>query len=242
MANKNNDHLVTICGASGTGKSASLKDIQKPDGVLYLNTESGKRLPFNSKFDEKIVTDPLQIYEAFTWAETKPEIHTIVVDSLVFMMDMYESVHVLTAANTMKAWGNYAQFFKNLMNQYVAKSTKNVIFTSHVSDVLNETDMVVEKLIKVKGSLMNTSIEAFFSMVIATKKMPLTKLDKDATPLLTVTADEEALGFKHVFQTRLTKETINERLRSPIGMWKNNEVYIDNNVQLVMNRLHEYYD
>lgn len=237
-----NDHLVAICGSSGTGKSASLKDIKDPKGVLYLNTESGKKLPFKSGFIEKTVTDPLQIYEAFNWAEEQPQIHTIIIDSLVFMMDMYESVHVLNSANTMKAWGDYGQFFKNLMNQYVAKSSKNVIFTSHVSDVLNETDMIVEKLIKVKGALMNTSVEAFFSMVIAAKKMPITKLEGHENDLLNITEEEKMLGFKHVFQTKLTKETINERLRSPIGMWKANETYIDNNVQLVMDRLHQYYD
>jgi len=238
---KINDHLVCICGASGTGKSASLMNIENPAGVLYLNTEAGKKLPFKSKFIEKTITDPFQIYEAFAWAETKPDIHSIVIDSLVFMMDMFESVHVIGAANTMAQWGAYAQFFKNLMNQHVAKSTKNVIFTSHVTDVLNETDMVVEKLIKVKGSIMNTSVEAFFSMVIATKKVPITKLTHK-TPLLTITAEEEALGFKHVFQTCLTKETVNERLRSPLGMWQPEEVFIDNNIQLVMNRLTEYYD
>jgi len=242
MAEKTNDHLVGICGSSGSGKSASLMDIENPGGVIYLNTEAGKKLPFKSGFVEKTITDPYQIYEAFNWAEENPAIHSIVIDSLVFMMDMFESVHVINSSNTMKAWGDYGQFFKNLMNQYVAKSTKNVIFTSHVSDVLNESDMIVEKLIKVKGALMNTSVEAFFSMIIAAKKMPLTKLTGFENNLLTITEEEKMLGFKHVFQTRLTKETINERLRSPIGMWKANETYIDNNVQLVMDRLHQYYD
>ena len=241
MVTKTNDHLVGICGSSGNGKSASLKDIKDPKGVLYLNTEAGKKLPFKSGFNEKTITDPYQIYEAFNWAEEQSHIHTIVIDSLVFMMDMFESVHVLNSANTMKSWSEYAQFFKNLMNQYVAKSTKNVIFTSHVSDVLNETDMVVEKLIKVKGSLMNTSVEAFFSMIIAAKKMPISKLTNE-TPLLNITEEEKLLGFKHVFQTKLTKETINERLRGPIGFWKPEEIYIDNNVQYVMNKLSEYYD
>jgi len=44
-----------------------------------------------------------------------------------------------------------------------------------------------------------------------------------------------------LFQTRLTKETVNERIRSPMGMWTRNETYIDNNLQNVINRLHEYY-
>jgi hypothetical protein len=59
--------------------------------------------------------------------------------------------------------------------------------------------------------------------------------------LLVITEEEEALGYKHVFQTRLTKETKDERLRGPMGMWSVKETYIDNNMQLVLNRLHEYY-
>ncbi|MCI4435672.1 MAG: hypothetical protein JHC33_02520, partial [Ignisphaera sp.] len=60
--------------------------------------------------------------------------------------------------------------------------------------------------------------------------------------LLEITPEEEALGFKYVFQTRLTKETVNERIRSPLKMWSADETFIDNNLQYVIDRLHEYYD
>ena len=53
--------------------------------------------------------------------------------------------------------------------------------------------------------------------------------------------EDKANGFKYVYQTRLTKETVNERMRSPMGMWDMKETYIDNNLQNVINRLHEYY-
>jgi len=204
-----NDNLVLIGGKSSTGKSASLMNIAKPEGVLYLNCENNKKLPFRSEFMEKNVTDPLQIYEAFTVAETLPEIHTIVVDTLTYMMDMYETLHVLTATNSMKAWGDYAQFFKRLMSQYVAISTKNIIFLGHTMDVLNEAEMVNEILVKVKGSLMNQGIESYFSTVLSSKKMPLTKLAAYKSELLNITEEEEMLGFKYVFQTRLTKESVN---------------------------------
>ena len=36
-----NDNLVLICGESVGGKSASLRNIQDPNGVIYLNCESG---------------------------------------------------------------------------------------------------------------------------------------------------------------------------------------------------------
>ena len=48
-----NDHLVLLCGKSATGKSASLMGLKNPEGVLYLNCESGKRLPFKAKFIQK---------------------------------------------------------------------------------------------------------------------------------------------------------------------------------------------
>jgi len=36
-----NEHLVLIGGVSGDGKSASLRNIKNPEGVLYCNCESG---------------------------------------------------------------------------------------------------------------------------------------------------------------------------------------------------------
>ena len=158
-------------------------------------------------------------------------------------MDMYESTKVLNSTNTMQAWGQYAQYMKQLMSQVVAKSTKNVVFLAHTSDVLNESEMINETIVKVKGSLMNQGIESFFTTVISTKKMALTKLeDKVAkSPLYTITPEDKANGFKYVYQTRLTKETVNERIRAPMGMWDMKETYIDNNLQNVINRLHEYY-
>lgn len=241
MSTQFNDHLVLIGGKSATGKSASLMNLENPEGVMYLNCESGKKLPFKSKFKQYVITDPLQVNEAFEAAEKMPDVHTIVVDSLTYLMDMYESVYVLNSANTMAAWGQFSQYFKVLMQQYVAKSTKNVIFTAHTSDTLNESEMVMETKVPVKGSLKNNGIESYFSVVIASKKVPLKVLKEYASPLLTITPEEEALGFKYVFQCKLTKDTVNERLRGPLGLFDTKETYIDNNMQLVLNRLHEYY-
>ena len=128
------------------------------------------------------------------------------------------------------------------MQQKVAGSSKRVIFTAHTSDTLNENEMTVETKVPVKGSLKNNGIESYFSVVIASKKVPLKVLKDYSNDLLTVTAEEEALGFKYVYQTRITKDTVNERLRGPLGLFTSKETYIDNNMQLVLDRLHEYYD
>lgn len=232
---------MLICGKSASGKSMAFRNIQDPEGVIYLNTESGKQLPFPAKFKQKTITDPMQVYQMFAKAEEMPEVHTIIVDSLTYLMDMFESVYVLGSANTMAAWGDYAQFFRNLMNQYVAKSTKNVIFTAHTMDVFNEGEMINETLVKVKGSLMNNGIESWFSNIISCKKMALTKLESCKSDYLTIDEDEDELGFKYVFQTRLTKDTVNERIRGPLKFWSRAETYIDNDLQHVIERLNDYY-
>lgn len=236
-----NDHLVLLCGKSATGKSASLMNIKNPEGVLYLNCEAGKRLPFRAKFIQKTVTDPMQIFEAFDWAETQPNVHTIIIDSLTYLLDMYESLYVLNSSNTMQAWGQFAQYYKQLMQQNVARSTKKIVFIAHTSDTLNEGEMVMETKVPVKGSLKNNGIESYFTVVIASKKVPLKTLKEYGSDLLTITPEEEALGFKYVFQTKITKDTVNERLRGPLGLFDTKETYIDNNMQLVFDRLQEYY-
>jgi len=236
-----NDHLVLISGKSATGKSASLMSLKNPEGVMYLNCENNKKLPFKSKFKEYTITDPYQVYEAIAAVEDMPDTHTVVIDTLTYLMDMFETVHVLTASNTMKAWGDYAQFMKKLMSQYVAKSTKNIIFLAHTSDVLNEKEMSMESLVKVKGSLMNQGIESFFSTVLSSKKLTLASLANYQNAMLDITDEEKELGFKYVFQTRLTKETVNERIRSSLGMWSQSETFIDNSVQHVVEKLQDYY-
>lgn len=242
MTTPYNDHLVLLCGKSATGKSASLMGLKNPEGVAYANCEAGKKLPFKAKFKQFTIVDPLQINELFDWAETQPEIHTIVVDSLTYLLDMYESVYVLNSANTMQAWGQFSQYFKTLMQQYVAKSTKNVIFIAHTSDTLNEGEMVMETKVPVKGSLKNNGIESYFTIVIASKKVPLKTLKDYGSDLLKVTPEEESLGFKYVFQTKLTKESVNERLRGPLGLFDTKETFVDNNMQQILDRLREYYN
>ena len=100
---KINDNLVLIVGKSATGKSAALMNLKDPTGVAYLNCEAGKKLPFKSKFRELVITNPTQVLDAFDELENIPEVHTIVVDTLTFLMDMYETQYVLPSTNTMQA-------------------------------------------------------------------------------------------------------------------------------------------
>ena len=244
-----NDNLVLICGVSAAGKTASLRHMEDQPGVAYLNCENGKKLPFKSKFlkgeDGKPgikITDPLDIYAMFEAAEEDDDVHTIIIDTATYMMDMYETMYVLTSANTMKAWGEYANFWRVLMQQYVSHSTKNVIMLAHTSDKVNDEGVPTDHMVQIKGSIMKVGIESYFTTVVAAKRMKIKQLKKYKNDLLNITPAEEALGFKYVYQTMLTKETMIERIRAPFDMWDQQETFIDSNVQLVLDRFVEYYD
>lgn len=236
-----NDNLVLIGGESGSGKSASLMNLRDQEGVLYLNCEAGKKLPFRNKFISKTIVTPSQVFEGFAWAEKQPDVHTIVIDSLSFLMEMYESQHVIYAADSRSMWGEYAQFYKKLMQEYVAKSTKNVIMLTHTAEVLDEAKNTRKTQAVVKGALKATGVEAYFSLNVAAKKIPLNDLEGYENEHLVITEDDRLVGYKHVFQTRVTRTTTGEKIRGPIGMFTIKETYIDNDVQKLLDVVHAFY-
>lgn len=244
MSDGINDQLVLIAGFSGTGKSAALRNLRDQPNWLYLNCEAGKRLPFRNKFRDGgyRVSDPYQVYEAFDHATAEdPTVQGIIVDSLTFLMDMYESQYVLTSSKTMQAWGEFAQFFKVLMQSKVTLFAKPVIFTAHLLDTLDEKAMEMRTSVPIKGSLKNNGVEAYFSTVVAAKKVTIKELEPFHSDLLTITEEEHALGFKYVFQTRITKTTVGERIRSPMGLFQPNETFIDNDCQVLLDHLKRFY-
>lgn len=236
-----NDHLVLISGESGTGKSACLMNLPNHERVMYLNCESGKRLPFRNQFKQFVITDPYEVHDGFDFAQNNPDFDIIVVDTLTFMMDMFESQYVLPAADTQKAWGDYQQFFKRLMQEKVAASDKAVIFLGHTRAEYDPKALEMKVAVPIKGALKNNGIESYFSTVVSTKKIDLKDLEDFESDLLHITPQDEAVGYKHVFQTQITKETIGERIRSPMGMFSQKETYMDNDAALLLTRLEEYY-
>lgn len=237
-----NDQLILISGASSTGKSASLRKIRNQERWVYMGTEAGKRLPFRNQFNAIRITDPYQVFTYLDECIANPdEVDGVIIDSITFLMDMFETQYVIGSANTMQAWGAYQQFFKQLMGK-IAQFGKPVILTAHTLAVYNETTMTNDTSVPIKGALKNNGIEAYFSTVISTKKVTLKELEKFSSGLLEINEEEKELGFKYVFQTRITKNTTGERIRSPMGMFDRSQTYIDNDAQAVLDHLHKFYN
>ena len=101
--------------------------------------------------------------------------------------------------------------------------------------------MAMETKVPIKGSLANQGIEAYFSCIVSAKKVKIKDLENYPNELLHITDREKGLGYKHVFQTNVTADTVQERMRSPMGLFEDKETFIDNDVTLVLKRLHEFY-
>lgn len=243
MSAEQNDQLVLICGASASGKSASLRNIRNQERWLFMGTEAGKRLPFKNKFRSARVDDPYQVLQAFDYAiEHKDDVDGIIVDSLTFLMDQFESLFVLTAPNKMAAWSDFQQYFKALMQDKVIKFGKPVFFTAHTLKVLNENTGEFEVSVPIKGALKNNGVESYFSCIVAAKKVPLKDLKGYENDMLHITEEDELVGYKHVFQTKITKTTTGERIRSPMGLFSTKETFIDNDAQLLLDHLNDFYN
>ena len=241
-AEATNDQMVLIGGVSGAGKSAALRNIRNQERWIYFNAEAGKRLPFKNKFISVRLTDPYDIFTYIDDANANPDqVDGLIIDSSTFLMDMFESIYVLGSSDTMKGWSNYAQFWKELLQQKLVKFGKPVIIIAHVLEQYDEATLSMKRSVPIKGALKNQGVEAYFSTVVEATKIPLKDLEKFDEKLLNISEDEQDLGFKYVFQTRLTAGTIGTRIRSPMGMFTKNQTYMDNDAQLLLDHLTEFY-
>lgn len=217
-------------------------NIRNQDKWFYFNCEAGKRLPFKNNFNQQVIVNPYDVHNYMDEIiNNKDKVDGIVIDSLTFLMDMFETQYIIGSANTMQGWSLYAQFFKILMQQKIPLFGKPVIIIAHTLDTLNEKAMEMETSVPIKGALKNQGIEAYFSTVVSPKKMALKDLEPYKSDMLHISEDDEILGYKHVFQTRLTKTTVGERIRSPMGLFTRDQTFVDPDAQQLLDHLKAFY-
>ena len=236
-----NKNIVLIMGKPNTGKSTSLMKLKNQDKMVYLNTDL-KELPFKSKFLKNVeVSDAMDVLNFIAQIEESPKVEGAVLDTITFLMSMYERQYVANSTNTQKAWGDYGNFYKEFIHAIKA-GTKDYAILAHEDQTLNEQTMQMESRVPVKGSVGRVGVEADFTTILSTKQMPIKKLEGFENDLLHITDEEREDGFKYVFCTRVTKESVGEKMRSAIGLWSRKELYIDNDLNQVFERLKQYYN
>jgi hypothetical protein len=235
-----NNHIVLVMGKPNTGKSTSLRNLKNQDSMIYLNTDL-KALPFKNKFMKAIdVADAMDVIGYVQQIEQTPAVTGAVLDTLTFLMSMYERQYVLNSANTQKAWGDYGNFYRDFIHA-IKSGTKDYAILAHEDTILNEQTMQMESKVPVKGSVGKTGVEADFTTILSTKEISIKKLEAYQNDLLHITDEEREDGVKRVFCTRISKEFIGDKTRSAMGLWKREELFIDNDLNQVFTRLREYY-
>lgn len=238
-----NKNIVLVMGPPNTGKSTSLRNMTNQDKFVYLNTDL-KELPFRDKFLKNIeVADALQVLNYVAQIEQAPreKVQGGILDTLTFLMGMYERQYVNGAANGQQAWGNYGNFYRDLIHAIKSGSKDYAIF-AHEETSLNEQAMQMESRVPIKGAVGKIGAEADFTTILSTKQIPIKKLEGYENDLLHITDEEREDGFKYVFCTRVAKEHVGQKMRSAMDLWARKELYIDNDLQQVFDRLHKYYN
>ena len=158
MAEISNRRIALIMGPPAHGKSMSLRNLRNPKRKVVFNTDR-KALPFKSEFVNVHINDPYEILTYMDEIVAQPDdvVDTIIIDTITFLMDMFETKYVVTATNTQTAWGAYAQFYKQVIDKALA-SNKTVIVLAHEKKVMNESEMVLETKVPVKGSVGHTGV------------------------------------------------------------------------------------
>jgi hypothetical protein len=168
-------------------------------------------------------------------------------------MDMYERQEVLTSNDTRSAWQDYGNFYKELIHR-IKTGSKNYAILAHVEnkevELANNTFEYKTK-VPIKGAVGRKGIEGDFTTIVSSKRLTVKALDKFleenkkdglTNDLLTITPSERRKGFKYVFQTDITVDTIGEPIRAPMALWGEGELYIDNDIELVFQRLNNFFN
>lgn len=238
-------HVILVVGKSTTGKTASLRNIKNPERVAFLACEADKQLPFKAgkKFHRLVITDPYQVPQAIEELTGHPDFDYIIIDTLSFLLQMFYSVHIHTSKNKQNAWGELKEFFINLMQDTVTNCDKTIIFLAHTKKDINPDTNEWETTVPVQGSTKDLGVEAYFDIIVATKILPLNEAEKNQkdNSLLNITDWDKAKQIKYCYQTQLTPTTTGERIRSPMDMFSLQETYIDNDIQILIDRLDEFY-
>lgn len=238
-----NKNIVLVMGKPNTGKTTSLRNL-KQESMVYLNTDL-KEIPFRDRFMANVeIANATDVLGYIQEIEGNPEVTGAVLDTLTFLMGMFERQYVIPLAGTKQgqsAWGDYGNFYREFIHE-IKSGSKDYVINAHEDVSLNEQAMTMESRVPIKGAVGKVGVEADFTTILSTMQVPIKKLEGYENDLLHITDNEKEDGVKYVFCTRITKETAGGKMRSAMGLWDRNELYIDNDMAQVFDRLHKYYN
>lgn len=217
--------LIFILGETGTGKSASLEDVDP--SATYLINCVGKDLPFR-KWKDKWSSEKKNYYSTTNWAdivkvmqgisEKRPDIKNIVIDDFQYVMS-FEYLHQLEGDVWDVFRGIGGHVFTILNTARNLREDLNVFIFSHSETIM--TDGMQKTKIKTVGKMVDEKItpEGLATIVLYTGVQP-----------------GQGGQNEHYFVTQ--NDGINTA-KSPKGMFESQR--IPNDLSKVIEAINDYY-
>ena len=210
-----------ILGASGTGKSSSIRNLPK-DTTIILNTER-KTLPFREGKDFKMnfaIHNYPQFEKAFDKALKSDKITHIVVESLTSLIEMIDEHAERITGGGFDKWALYnttlAEVFKKSKS-----SLDKYVFMISIDQVIESAEGVSERYAVVQGNRWKKYIE------------------KEFVNVLYSTVEEKDGEFKYVFLTNKNSKYSNVSAKTPLDLAPE---YIANDLNYFQERCDKYFE
>ena len=161
-----NTKMLLIVGKPSSGKSTSLKDMEKQEEVAYLNADI-KATPFKNKFKlDKNIVDAKKVLTYLDQIENVPTIRFTILDTVTFLMDTFAREHINAEGivDTQSAWGDYANFYKNMIHK-MKHSSKHVAVLAHVSTRYNEEEMETDVSVPIQGAVGRRGVKLYSAVM-----------------------------------------------------------------------------
>ena len=204
---------VLVMGRSGSGKSASLRNAQEPMFVINVNK---KPLPFKNNENLKVMNcdEYMKIKSSLKMAYDKGIKVAVIDDAGYLMTGKFMAGHRQAKGNSQfDLYNEIADNFYSLIKHISDELPEDMIVIVTMHEEMNDMGYSKPKTI---GKLLDDKvcIEGMFTIVLHSLK----------------------LDGKFVFATNTDGLDVT---KSPIGMFETE--YIDNDLQLVVNKIREYY-
>lgn len=211
---------ILLISEPAMGKTLSLRNLPL-EKMLYINFDAKSEV-LGLGLDERIKKilipeDPLQINQLLETIE-ESDYEYVVIDTIDFYAEQIESMHVVTADDTMHAWSDYGQYIKELLNFARLKSAKTWIFMSHVQAGLKGKETST-----LKGAIGKQGLSAYFQTVLVPYTYDLAQPNVFGS----------VIGYG--FITKPTATNRNTAARSTIGTFP--DIIKNNDLDLILRRL-----
>ena len=212
---------ILIVGATGTGKSTSLRNLPR-DKTAVLNAEL-KPLPFKkNKFAlNGNVVSTSQMIQAMKQLETRQDIEFVVLDSMTMYAGGPVYRELVEGVDGFEGWASYKKHLTAIIDQ-MKKSSKHYIVTA-LEEQTADHNKVKTCTASLQGSMKGGGLESHFSIVF--RSMTIDDIDSPT-------------GVSYKFATnKIPGERISAK--SPMEMFS--DLYINNDVVEAYKKIFEYY-